>query len=81
MNGEGSIELKSWFMSRSFRLMVCAGARGPSRQCQIMKNAYETLCYQGFGGQAPSVPRPCRGSLTYRVCFSSSDRPSVSLGA
>ena len=23
MNGEGSIELKRWFMSRSFRLMVC----------------------------------------------------------
>src|ERR1039457_2055253 len=23
MNGEGTIELKSWFMSRSFRLMVC----------------------------------------------------------
>src|SRR5512141_1953205 len=23
MNGEGSIELKSWFTSRSFRLMVC----------------------------------------------------------
>ena len=23
MNGEGSIELKSWFVSRSCRLMVC----------------------------------------------------------
>src|ERR1039457_7596418 len=27
MNGEGSIELKSWFMSRSFRLMVCGCSR------------------------------------------------------
>src|ERR1035441_4386643 len=27
MNGEGSIELKSWFMSRSFRLMVWGCAR------------------------------------------------------
>src|SRR5208337_5109433 len=27
MNGEGSIELKSWFVSRSFRLMVCGCAR------------------------------------------------------
>ena len=27
MNGEGSIELNSWFVSRSFRLMVCGCAR------------------------------------------------------
>src|ERR1019366_3740191 len=44
MNGEGSIELKSWFMSRSFRLM-CGDAPGPLRQCAGMKNAYEDLYY------------------------------------
>jgi len=55
MNGEGSIELKSWFMSRSFSLIEC-GCAGSVAAVLGDRKRIKKLCYLWYRQSLPGVP-------------------------
>ena len=78
MNGEGSIELKSWLVSRSFRLMVWVPSVRRSSFREPKTHAKISSIF-GFEGQARF--RDYADALYVPDRYSSSDRSSVSFGA
>src|ERR1039458_9040336 len=89
MKGEGSIELKSWFMSRSFRLMVCGCPRSVAVVSDNEKRIRKSLLSSGSSnigsahqGVVPGFlsrqkfPRGLDVSLLHRIVRPSQSPPA-----